>query len=54
MTRRRNHRETRFTTPDHRPMLPEFRQPGDVLDAVIREHRRRLDELDPTQRMKWR
>ncbi len=54
MIRKPKHCERECTTPDHRPMLPELRQPEDVLDAAVRQPRRRMDELDPTQRMKWR
>lgn len=54
MTRKRIRNDFRHSAPDHRPMIPEFRQPEDALDTVIREARRRLDELTPDRKMNWR
>ncbi len=54
MTRKRNDRGNRCSAPDHRPMLPEFRQPADVLEEAIRAHRRRREEFGSDRRMKWR
>ena len=47
-------KEIRYTEPDHRPMIPELRKPGDQVDAAIREARRRYDELNPCDYLKWR
>ena len=45
----------RYSTPDHRPMLPEFRAPGDLLDAVVREPRCRYDDVNPDRKTNyWR
>lgn len=54
MTRRRNQKKNQCSAPDHRPMLPEFRRPEDVLDSAIRTQRLRLEELHPNQQTKWR
>ena len=54
MTRKRIRSGLRHSAPDHRPMIPEFRQPEDPLDTAIREARRRHDELNPNRKMKWR
>lgn len=42
------------SNPDHRPMLPEFRTPGEPADASMRKLRRRVDELFPFDHKKWR
>ena len=48
-------KEKRYSNPDHRPMIPEFRAPGDLLDAAVREPRRRYDAVNPDRKMNyWR
>jgi len=54
MFRKTIRKEPHHTAPDHRPMIPEFRKPGDVLDDAIRSARRRYDEVNPNQNQKWR
>ena len=54
MFRKPDRKETQYTAPDHRPMIPELRQPGDRVDTVVREVRRRYDELNPTEYKNWR
>ncbi len=54
MSRKRNRREIWCTTPDHRPMLPEFRQPENLMEEAIRANRRRREDIDPEKQMKWR
>ena len=54
MTRKRTNKDFHRTAPDHRPMIPEFRQPGDTLDIAVREVRRRNDEVNPNKNQKWR
>lgn len=47
-------KKQRYTNPDHRPMIPELRSPGDLLDTAVREARRRYDDVNPDQKLKWR
>lgn len=54
MFRKPERKETQYTEPDHRPMIPELRKPGDLMDAAIREIRRRYDEINPGKYLKWR
>ena len=54
MVRKPERRGKRCTNPDHRPMIPEFRAPGETLDTVIREARRRYDDVNPNQKSNWR
>ena len=54
MSRRPEERQKHCTKPDHRPMLPEFRMPGDNLDTVVREVRRRYEDVNPEHKIKWR
>ena len=54
MIRKNQRKDKRSSNSDHRPMIPEFRSPGDLLDAVIREPRRRYDDINPDQNIKWR
>ena len=54
MVRKPARKDKRFTNPDHRPMIPEFRTPGDALDANIREARQRFDAINPDLKEKWR
>ena len=54
MSRNPEHRKRQYTKPDHRPMIPEFRAPGDPLDLDIQEARRRFDDINPDHKMKWR
>lgn len=54
MTRKRMNKDFQYTAPDHRPMLPAFRQPDDMLDVAVREVRRRYDEVNPNKDQKWR
>lgn len=54
MFRKRERREKQYTQPDHRPMIPELRQPEDQLDAAIKNVRRRYDEMNPGDYLKWR
>ncbi len=54
MFRKPVRKEVDRTTPDHRPMIPVFRKPGDELDAAVRSIRRRLEEANPTQNQNWR
>ena len=54
MVRKPQRKEKRCSNPDHRPMIPEFRMPGDNLDANIREVRRRYDDVNPNKKNDWR
>ena len=54
MVRKSVRKDKRFTNPDHRPMLPEFRMPGDNLDTTIREARRRFQDVNPEHNKNWR
>jgi len=54
MVRKPVRKDKRFTNPDHRPMLPEFRMPGDNLDTTIREARRRFQDVNPEHNKNWR
>ncbi len=54
MFRKSIRKELHHTAPDHRPMLPEFRMPNDMLDAVVRTVRRHYDEINPNKNQKWR
>jgi len=54
MTRKKTCKDFQRTAPDHRPMIREFRQPGDTLDIAVREVRRRYDEVNPNKNQKWR
>ncbi len=54
MVRKPERNAKRCTNPDHRPMIPELRMPGDNLDTVVREVRRRYDDLNPNQKTNWR
>ena len=54
MSRKHIRKDPNRTKADHRPMLPEFRRPEDALDEAVRHARRRYDDLNPTERMKWR
>lgn len=47
-------REMHSTNPDHRPMIPELRRPGDSLDMAVREVRRRYDDVNPDHKIHWR
>ena len=46
MFRKRDDKKIRHTTPDHRPMIPEFRMPEDALEEELRELRRRYAEVN--------
>ncbi len=54
MTHQPDRKKRRYTNPDHRPMIPEFRAPGDPLDTAVREARRRYDDVNHDQKLKWR
>ena len=54
MVRKPQRKDKRFTNPDHRPMIPKFRLPGDPLDASVREARRRFDAINPDHKANWR
>ena len=54
MVRKGEHRTKNHSTPDHRPMMREFRLPGDTLDVSVREVRRRYDDVNPNQKLNWR
>ena len=54
MVRKPERKGKRCTNPDHRPMIPEFRMPGDALDAAVREARRRYDDVNPNHKTNWR
>lgn len=54
MFRKPERKGNRYTEPDHRPMIPELRQPNDVLDAAVREVRRRYDAINPNHNQNWR
>ena len=54
MIRKNQRKDKRSSNSGHRPMIPEFHRPGDLLDAVIREPRRRYDDINPDQNIKWR
>ena len=47
-------KKRRYTNPDHRLMIPEFRAPGDPLDAAVRVPRQRYNEVNPGQKTNWR
>ena len=54
MTRKPVQKQKKYTAQDHRPMIPEFRMPGDVLDAVVRKARRDYEEMNPNYKQNWR
>ena len=54
MFRMPKRKETRYTAPDHRPMLPELRSPEDSVAEAVREIRRRHEEHLPGEYLKWR
>lgn len=54
MLRIAKQKEKQYTEPDHRPMVPEFCGPKDLLDAAVRDIRRRYGEINPTEHLKWR
>ncbi len=53
MTRKANHSNKQYTKPDHRPMLPEFRNPETAIEMAVREMRLRRDEIIPVK-FNWR
>ena len=54
MFRRRKQGRPQQTRSDHRPMLPELREPRDPLDAAIRSGRRTDKLIDPKEYVNWR
>lgn len=54
MFRMLKRKEIHYTAPDHRPMLPEFRTPGDPVAEAVREVRHRREENLPSKYLKWR
>ena len=54
MTHQPKRRGRAYSTPDHRPMIPAFRNPENALDAAVREPRRRYDDVNPDCKMNWR
>lgn len=54
MAHQPDRKKRHYTNPDHRPMVPELSGPGDLLDTAVREARRRYDDVNPDQKMKWR
>lgn len=54
MQRRVKRCKRQHTKPDHRPMIPEFRNPDDPLDLEVRKLRLRKDELNADQGKIWR
>ena len=54
MAHQPDRKKRRYTNPDHRPMIPELRGPGDPMDTAVRELRRRYEDMNPNQKMKWR
>ena len=54
MRRHAKRSKRQYTKPDHRPMIPELRNPEDPLDLEVRKLRRRYDELNADQSKIWR
>ncbi len=54
MTRRKDRKQIQYTTPDHRPMTPEFRGPADAMDHAVRSARKRYEEVNPNEKLNWR
>lgn len=54
MFRMPKRKETQYTAPDHRPMIPEFYNPADPAAEAVREARRRREEYLPSMYLKWR
>ncbi len=54
MFRKPKRTENPYTNSDHRPMIPALRQLNEPLDTAVRDVRRRYDETNPNQYLKWR
>lgn len=54
MKRQSKRGKHQHTNPDHRPMIPEFRGPQDLLHLLVCSVRRRYDEVNPNDRINWR
>lgn len=54
MFRKPAQKETHYTEPDHRPMIPELRGPKDPIDWAVRSLRTRYEEFNPIEHKKWR
>ena len=54
MTRCKERKKNQYTTPDHRPMIPEFRGLEDPMDTAVRKLRRRYEEINPNNKINWR
>ena len=54
MNRKPSRKEAKYTTPDHRPMIPALRQPIDTMDLAIREKCREDQLISPKDFLNWR
>ena len=54
MKRKQKREKNQRRNQDHRPMIPELRNPEDSVDIAVRNVRRRYDDINPTDYLKWR
>jgi len=54
MFRKPGRKAVHYTTPDHRPMIPAFREPIDPMDLTIRKNRRYDQLIEPKEFLNWR
>ena len=54
MKREQKREKNQRRNQDHRPMIPELSNPEDSVDIAVRNVRRRYDDINPTDYLKWR